>query len=149
MMNIKSITSCKKIGALVWTMLLTGIPLWSMYAEAATSAALLDDKPDRRYGFSFSPKETEEACGTVVDKIVITGNYTTKPFVMRQEMPFSEGDTLTMQGLQVAQQQIYNLQLFNVVFVSARRFVPDQPPESIDISDEQDSIFCGVRAAVL
>jgi len=141
-MKIKSSAWCRKISALLmWAVLLTDMPVWGMCAENASLTAKLDEKPDRRYGFAFSLKETEEACGTVIDKIVITGNYITKPFVMLQEIPFSEGDTLTMQGLQVAQQQIYNLQLFNVVFVSARRFLPDQPPESISINDEQDSAF--------
>ncbi|PIO49164.1 MAG: hypothetical protein CMR00_00295 [[Chlorobium] sp. 445] len=121
------------IKLILLTLSLSMLPVYAM--------ALDEDKPDRRYGFAFSLKETEEACGTIVDKIIITGNYTTKPFVMRQELPFAEGDTLRMQDLQTAQQLIYNLQLFNVVFVSAKRFMPDQLPEPISINDEQDSLF--------
>lgn len=121
-----------RCGAALW--------LWVLAFFVFFSSPLYADS-ERRYGFFFSLAETEAACGTIIDRIIITGNYITKPFVMRQEMPFSEGDTLTMEGLQTAQQLIYNLQLFNVVFVSAKRFLPDEPPAPIEIEDEYDSLF--------
>lgn len=78
-------------------------------------------------GRMFASEETLDACGSIVDTILILGNEHTKPFVIRQEYPFGEGDTLTMQNLEIAQQLTYNLQLFNLVNASAKRFSPDSP----------------------
>ncbi len=82
---------------------------------------------ESKIGRMFAKEETIEACGTVVDTIFIAGNDHTKPFVIRQEFPFQEGDTLTMESLTIAQQLTYNLQLFNLVNVSAKRFTPFAP----------------------
>lgn len=82
-------------------------------------------------GRMFSKEETLDACGSRVDTILIVGNAHTKPFVIRQEFPFQEGDTLTLQNLTIAQQLTYNLQLFNLVNVSAKRFAPFSPAQIV------------------
>lgn len=82
---------------------------------------------ESKIGRMFAKEETFDACGTLVDTIFIAGNEHTKPFVIRQEFPFGEGDTLTIQSLTIAQQLTYNLQLFNLVNVSAKRFMPFAP----------------------
>ncbi|KER09833.1 MAG: hypothetical protein HY22_08565 [[Candidatus Thermochlorobacteriaceae] bacterium GBChlB] len=106
---------------------------------------------ETRYAYSFSPVETEKAVGTTIDKIIIIGNYTTRAFVLLQEIPFVEGDTLTLAELQTAQEQIYNLQLFNLVLVSAKRFDPQDTAALAQATalPEQDSTFAKlIRAGV-
>ncbi len=107
---------------LIWlfTVLLLTIPL-----------VLFGQPTESKIGRMFAKEETQEACGTVVDTILIAGNEHTKRFVIRQEFPFREGDTLTMQGLTIAQQLTYNLQLFNLVNVSAKRFKPFSPVQIV------------------
>jgi outer membrane protein assembly factor BamA len=75
-------------------------------------------------GHSFSPQETMQSLGATADTILILGNKKTKSFVIRQEIAFKEGDTLSLNGLQLAQQFVYNLQMFNRVNVSVKRFTP-------------------------
>ncbi len=89
--------------------------------------SLFAQPSESKIGRMFAKEETLDACGTVVDTIFIAGNEHTKRFVIRQEFPFEEGDTLTMEALTIAQQLTYNLQLFNLVNVSAKRFTPFSP----------------------
>ncbi|MCS6989790.1 MAG: hypothetical protein NZM06_09780 [Chloroherpetonaceae bacterium] len=98
----------------VLTLLAIPLPLFAQLKES-------------NIGRMFAKEETLEACGSIVDTILIVGNGHTKPFVIRQEFPFQEGDTLTLQNLTIAQQLTYNLQLFNLVNVSAKRFAPFSP----------------------
>ncbi len=101
---------------------------WTLTLVFLFSPVLLFAQPkESKIGRMFAKEETIDACGTVVDTIFIAGNAHTKPFVIRQEFPFQEGDTLTMEKLTIAQQLTYNLQLFNLVNVSAKRFTPFSP----------------------
>lgn len=104
------------------------VSTWSFtFVILAIPFALLAQPKESNIGRMFAKEETLEASGTIVDTIFIAGSEHTKRFVIRQEFPFQEGDTLTMEALTIAQQLTYNLQLFNLVNVSAKRFTPFAP----------------------
>ncbi len=101
------------------------------FAILTVPLALFAQPKESNIGRMFAKEETLDACGAIVDTIFIAGNAHTKQFVIRQEFPFREGDTLTMQGLTIGQQLTYNLQLFNLVNVSAKRFTPFAPVQIV------------------
>ncbi|MBC8033432.1 MAG: hypothetical protein H7Y03_04760 [Chitinophagaceae bacterium] len=61
-----------------------------------------------------------------VNKILISGNKKTKSYIIRRELSFSEGDTVSLKELvgkfEYARQQLYNSRLFNDVVVAIKSF---------------------------
>jgi len=64
-----------------------------------------------------------------IDGIQITGNQTTKDFIILRELPFSPGDTIPENDLpdkiRLARENLNNLLLFNYVQISPLRSVGD------------------------
>jgi outer membrane protein assembly factor BamA len=69
----------------------------------------------------FTPEETAAACGSVVDTVIIQGNFITKDFIIRREMTFGKGDTLKATRIVYNRDRIYGLALFNDVVIRANR----------------------------
>ncbi|MDX2130180.1 MAG: POTRA domain-containing protein [Chloroherpetonaceae bacterium] len=99
------------------------------------------DEPSLRRG--FSPLESARCIGKPITKIQIIGNSLTQDFVIEQELFLQPGDTLTLRAMQLSQQRVYNLQLFNLVQVSAREFLP-QDSTPVSLTDE-DTLLTSVR----
>lgn len=71
--------------------------------------------------------------------IVITGNRKTKPYLIKRELPFQTGDSLSLTDLvnqfDLARRQIMNLRLFNEVVVSFMRFRGSLVDVAIDVKE--------------
>ncbi|ACF12824.1 surface antigen (D15) [Chloroherpeton thalassium ATCC 35110] len=73
----------------------------------------------------FSRSDTRKALGQVIDTVLISGNFVTREMVIRSELLFHEAEPLTPTNLARSQQQVFNLQLFNSVVISAKTFSPN------------------------
>lgn len=101
----------------------------------ATSKEPLDEAGTGQQGFSLY--DTFQAFGSQIDTILVTGNEITKAHVIRQEILFREGDTLSADLLRRSERQVLNLQLFNTVHISAKRFSPsDSEKDSVKSSPD-------------
>jgi outer membrane protein assembly factor BamA len=62
----------------------------------------------------------------VIGKIVVQGNDKTKDYVVRRELPFAEGDSVSIaelvENFRLGKQQLINTRLFNDVVISLKSF---------------------------
>ncbi len=62
----------------------------------------------------------------IINRIIISGNKKTKPYIILRELSFKQGDTTSLTGLvskfEYARQQLYNSRLFNDVVVALKSF---------------------------
>lgn len=76
-----------------------------------------------------------------IDGIQITGNQTTKDFIILRELPFSPGDTIPENDLpdkiRLARENLNNLLLFNYVQISPLRSVVDSSLVTVIIEVEE------------
>ncbi|NTW49037.1 MAG: hypothetical protein HGB19_04750, partial [Chlorobiales bacterium] len=105
---------------MIYRYVLRWLPLLMLFWSAALYGNPKEmDGPERA---EFSLYDTFQALGSRIDTILISGNEITKANVIRQELLFREGDTLNADLLRRSGQQVLNLQLFNTVHISAKRF---------------------------
>jgi len=102
-----------------------------------------EEKPKRE---QFSRSDTRKAVGQTIDTVLISGNFVTRDMVIRSELLFATGDTLTANIISKSQRQVFNLQLFNSVVISAKTFVPFES-SSISAPQEQPCRLHGQQMA--
>ena len=90
----------------------SGIPLGLTIAAFSVFVVPLSNS------YSSVPPDKSDSTSTfVVNKIILEGNNLTKPYVILRELPFKEGDSVTMAQLDYARERIYSTGLFTKVLI--------------------------------
>lgn len=74
---------------------------------------------------NFSKAQTLQSLKTKIDTIIFQGNEVTRSEVLRREILFQKNDTLTFTAIRRSQSELFNLLLFNLVKITAKRFHPN------------------------